>query len=105
MVHHELSDPRLLDRSFSLLRPEYRSALRELLSRADESLDDTKPPPLQGKERINDYERGQRMLQLLRSGSRMNPAALRACIEDPEGASDDSCRVRLVRKYLARRFT
>jgi hypothetical protein len=104
-THHELSDPSLLNRAYSRLRPEYRAALRGLLSRADESSDDAKAGQLQGNERINDYARGRRMLQLMRDGMRKNPAARRACIEDPEGPSDDSCRKRLVRKYMAGKFT
>lgn len=103
--HRELSNPSRLDRSFLQLRPEYRAALLELLSRADESFDDLKAGQLQGDERINDYARGRRMLQLLRAGMRKNPAAREACIEDPGWASEDACRARLVRKFNAGKFT
>jgi hypothetical protein len=103
-THDELSDPFLLDRSYSQLRPEYRAAIRGLLSRPDESFEDVEAGQLQGNERIYDGARGRRMLELMRVGLRKNPAALRACIEDPEGASEDACRTRVVRKYMAGRF-
>ena len=79
-------------RSFTEFGLEDLAALREL------------PRQLQGDERIDDYARGKRMLQLLRDGMRKYPAAHQACIEDLGGASEDACRRRLVRKYSAGKF-
>jgi hypothetical protein len=88
-------------RSFTEFGLEDLAALRELPRHGDES---SGLAQLQGDERIDDYARGKRMLQLLRDGMRKYPAAHQACIEDLGGASEDACRRRLVRKYSAGKF-
>ncbi len=97
--HSELSNPDLLDRSFARLPSAYRTALRELLFRADGSVAAKLPPRPRG-ERVDDANRGRRMLQLIRDGKLDYPAAGQACVEDPGAnvANVDACRRRLVRK-------
>ena len=102
----ELSNPRRLEQSFARLPQRYRAAFLELLRRMDEPINTAKPPRRR-RERINDAQRGARMLQLIADGLLDYPAARQACIEDPgaAAANDDRCMRRLVRKYRDGKFS